>query len=94
MASDMAMGCTTRVLVWPDGAWMYADEHDSVLDAWRGDEYGVTDCPFAAAPAAVSTLLELELSIPVRWVGRTDRRCAPVAKQPPLIQLCEGELPW
>lgn len=28
-----------RIFVWPDGSWMYADEHEDIIDSWRGDDY-------------------------------------------------------
>lgn len=28
-----------RIYVWPDGSWMYADEHCDAIDRWKGDDF-------------------------------------------------------
>ena len=34
-----------RIHVWPDGAWLDAEEHEDVLEMWRGDDFLVIHVP-------------------------------------------------
>lgn len=29
----------TRIFIWPDASWMYAEDHCDVMDKWRGDDF-------------------------------------------------------
>lgn len=29
----------TRIFIWPDASWMYAEDYDDVRDRWRGDDF-------------------------------------------------------
>jgi len=34
-----------RIHVWPDGAWLDSEEHEDVLEMWRGDDFLVIHVP-------------------------------------------------
>ena len=38
-------GDERRIHVWPDGSWLDAEEHEDVLERWRGDDFSVIEVP-------------------------------------------------
>ena len=30
-----------EIYVWPDGSWVWAEEHSELEDAWKGDDFYV-----------------------------------------------------
>ena len=61
------MSNNVEVLVWPDGSWMYADDHEDVVDAWRGDDYFTMSVPDTLDEEGIELLCMTSVTWPVKY---------------------------